>query len=130
MVNDPIADFINQLRNAGAVNKAVAAVPYSVLKERIAEVLKEKGYIKGFEKKGKKVQKTLEVTLSYEKGAHKIQGAKRVSKPGRRLYKGAKDIFPVRYGFGTMVLSTPKGILTGEDAHKEGVGGEVLFEIW
>ncbi len=94
-------------------------------------MLKVKGYVKQSEKKGKKVKKTLEVTLAYENdGSPKIKGVRRISKPGRRMYKSVGEITPVKYGHGTLVLSTPKGILAGEDARKEKVGGEALFEIW
>lgn len=131
MVTDPVADFINQIKNAGAVGKASVSIPLSNLKVAVAEVLKNKGYIKNFEKKGKKVKKTIEVELAYtEAGEHKINGVKRVSKPGRRTYKSTKEIVPVRYGHGMLVMSTPKGVMAGEDAKKENVGGEALFEIW
>lgn len=131
MVNDPVADFVNQIKNAGAVRKEVVTIPFSNLKEAVAQVLKTKGYIKAAEKRGKKVKKTLEVTIAYEQdGTPKIKGVKRVSKPGRRVYASVGDINPVKFGHGTVVLSTPKGVLAGEDAKKERVGGEVMFEIW
>lgn len=131
MVTDPVADFINQLKNAGAVGKQTVSLPYSKFKFAIAEKLKEVGYIKAAEKKGKKVRKTLEVTLQYdEKGHHKINDVKRVSKPGRRLYASVPEITSVRHGSGALILSTPKGILTDKEARKEKVGGETLFEIW
>jgi small subunit ribosomal protein S8 len=95
------------------------------------EELEQVGFIASVEKSGKKVRKNIEVTLMYEKnGLPTISGVKRVSKPGRRLYRGFKEIVPVRYGTGTLVLSTPKGILTDTEARKEKVGGETLFEIW
>jgi len=131
MVTDPVADFVNQIKNAGAVGKTTVSVPFSNLKSAIADVLLAKGYIRGVEKKGKKIKKTLEVTLAYaEDGKHRIKGVKRISKPGRRSYKSVKEIVPVRYGHGAVILSTPKGVLTGDDAKKENVGGETLFEIW
>ena len=131
MVSDPVADFINRLKNAGAVKQAIVSVPYSSLKMAIAEKLKDVGYIKLIEKKGKKIRKTLDVTLKYDDaGRHVIQGVKRVSKPGRRIYKSAHEIIPVRYGKGALVLSTPQGIKTDKEARKEKVGGEALFEIW
>lgn len=131
MVTDPVADFINQIKNAGAVGKATVSIPLSNMKAAIAQVLKQEGYIRSFEKRGKKVQKTIEVELSYlENGKPKIQGVKRISKPGRRLYKSTKEIVPVRYGHGMIVMSTPKGIMSGSQARKESVGGEALFEIW
>lgn len=131
MVNDTVGDFIIRLKNAGAVRQASTAIPYSTFKMAIAEKLKDAGYVKAIEKKGKKVKKTLDVVLKYdEKGAHAISGVKRISKPGRRIYKSVLEIHPVRYGRGALILSTPKGIMTDKEARKEKVGGEALFEIW
>ncbi len=131
MVNDPIGDLIIRLTNAGAVRKASVAVPFSMLKMAVAEKLKEAGYVAHVEKKGKKVKKTLEIGLKYDTaGVHRIAGVKRVSKPGRRVYKGVLDINPVRYGHGLLILSTPKGILTDKEAKTAKVGGEAMFEIW
>lgn len=131
MVSDPVADLINRLKNAGAVKHVVVSLPYSNFKMAIAEKLKEAGYVKAVEKKGKKVRKTLEVMLKYkESGKPFIEGVKRISKPGRRLYKAAHEITRVRYGHGALVLSTPKGIKTDKEARKEKVGGEALFQIW
>lgn len=131
MVNDPVADFINRLVNAGAIGHATVSLPFSNFKFAIAEKLREMGYVGAVEKKGKKVKKTLDVTLVYKPtGEAKIQGVKRVSKPGRRLYASVNEIRPVRYGHGTMIMSTPKGIKTDKEARKEKVGGENLFQIW
>lgn len=131
MVGDPIGDFIIRLKNAGAVAHESVSVPHSKMKLAIAEVLKEAGFIKDVEKRGKKVRKTLNIDLMYNKnGSPRITEVKRISKPSRRIYKGAAEIFPVRYGKGMLILSTPKGILTDAQARKEGVGGEALFEIW
>lgn len=131
MVNDTIGDFIVRLTNAGAVHAASVALPYSAFKMAVAEKLKDAGYVAAVEKKGKKVRKTLDVTLKYdEAGKHVIQGVKRISKPGRRMYKSTREIMPVRYGHGALILSTPKGVLTDKEARKAQVGGEALFEIW
>ncbi|MDP2650246.1 MAG: 30S ribosomal protein S8 [bacterium] len=131
MVGDPIGDFIIRLKNAGAVGRESVSVPYSQMKMAVAEVLKSEGFVKAVEKRGKKVRKTIHVDLLYkENGTPRIADVKRVSKPGRRMYRGAKQIFPVRYGKGMLVLSTPKGILTDKEARKERVGGEALFEIY
>ncbi len=132
MVSDTIGDFIVRLTNAGAIKKASVSVPYSAFKMAVAEKLRDMGYVKDVEKKGKKVKKTLDVVLKYDEatGEHKIQGVKRISKPGRRLYKSMKEIMPVRYGHGALVLSTPKGVLSDKEARSQKVGGEALFEIW
>lgn len=130
-MTDPVADFITRLKNAGAIKKQSISLPYSIFKMAIAEKLKDAGYVTAVDKKGKKVKKTLDVVLKYdESGKHVIAGVKRVSKPGRRMYKGVHDIKPVKYGHGALILSTPKGIMTDKEARKEGVGGEALFEIW
>ena len=131
MTTDPIGDLINQIKNAGAVKKATVSIPFSNFKLAIAEKLKTEGWVKGVEKKGKKVKKTLDITIKYnEDGKAFIQGVKRVSKPGRRIYRGFEDVIPVKYGFGALILSTPKGIKTDKEAKKEKVGGEALFQIW
>lgn len=130
-MTDPIADFITRLKNASAIRKESASAPYSTFKHAIAEKLKEAGFLQAVEKRGKKVRKTLDVTLKYKMdGTPAISGVRRISKPGRRLYRSVKEIHPVKYGHGALVLSTPKGILTDKEARKSQVGGEVLFEIW
>ncbi len=131
MVGDPIGDFIIRLKNASAVNHEVVSIPFSKMKMAVAEVLKENGYIKDVEKSGKKVRKTIHVRLQYkDDGTPRISSVKRISKPGRRIYKSVDDIHSVRYGKGMSVISTPNGILTDSQARKARVGGEVLFEIW
>lgn len=129
-MTDPIADMIIRLKNAGASRKDSVSFPYSKLKESICEVLNREGFIGSFEKKGKTVAKSIEVELLYPNDNPKIEGVRRVSKPSRRFYVGAKEIRRVKNGFGMLILSTPLGIKTGEEARKEQVGGESLFEIW
>ncbi len=131
MVGDPIGDFIIQLKNAGMVRKSIVSIPYSKLKAAIADKLKESGFVAQVDKHGKKAKKALDITLKYDaSGAPYIQGVQRISKPGRRLYRGVSEIFPVKYGRGKRILSTPAGILTGEEAREKNVGGEDLFIIW
>ncbi|MFT5849712.1 MAG: small subunit ribosomal protein S8 [Patiriisocius sp.] len=132
MVGDTVGDFIIQLKNAGMVGKKDVSLPYSKLKHSIADALVSEGYLVSAETKGKEAAtKTLDVKLQYdEDGTHHIRGVKRVSKPGRRMYKKASEIYPVKFGKGRMILSTPAGILTGDQARKENVGGEELFIIW
>jgi small subunit ribosomal protein S8 len=127
---DTIGDFIVRLKNAGAVGHQSVSLPHSRLKEAIARKLEVAGYIAGVEVTGKDVKKTLEVTLKYEAGKHVISDVQRVSKPGRRLYTKVEEIFPVKFGKGSLILSTPKGILTDKEARSERVGGEQLFIIW
>jgi small subunit ribosomal protein S8 len=131
MVNDPVGDFIIRLTNAGAIKKQNISVPYSNFKLAIAEKLKDAGYIGEVEKKGKKIKKTLDIVLKYDaQNNPRIQGVKRISKPGRRMYKSVIEIVPVRYGKGALILSTPAGVKTDKEAKAEKVGGEALFEIW
>lgn len=131
MVGDTVGDFIIQLKNAGMVGKKEISLPYSKLRHAVADRLVKEGYIVSAEKHGKKIGKTLEVALKYDaKGDHHIRGVKRVSKPGRRLYIKAAEIYPIKFGKGRLLLSTPAGILTGEEARKQNVGGEQLFIIW
>ncbi|MBI2610732.1 30S ribosomal protein S8 [Candidatus Kaiserbacteria bacterium] len=131
MVNDPVADLIVRLQNAAAVHKPSVSVPFSNFKMAVAEALKGAGYVKAVEKRGKKVKRVLDIMLSYdEAGRPAISGVKRISKPGRRVYRGARELYAIRYGHGMLVLSTPKGVMTNADARKHKVGGEALFEVW
>ncbi len=131
MVGDTVGDFIIQLKNAGMVGKKNVSIPYSKLKHAIADKLVQEGYIVSAVKEGKKVTKSLEVGLKYDiRGDHQIRGVKRISKPGRRLYIKATEVYPVKFGKGRVIISTPEGILTGEEARKQNVGGEQLFIIW
>lgn len=131
MVTDPIADLITRLKNAGMVKHAQAVMPYSKMKEAIARTLQQAGFVGEVSHEGTGATKMLIVTLAYDKnGVSRIKGVKRISKPGRRLYAGVKDIHPVKYGKGVLVLSTPRGILIDAEARKVKVGGETLFTMW
>lgn len=131
MVSDTIGDLIIRLKNAGMVKKEIVSVPYSKLRHAVLNKLVDAGYVASATEKGKDVQeKTIEVTLSYENGEHRINDVKRISKPGRRLYTKVADIHPIKFGKGHMILSTPAGILTNEEAKEKKVGGEQLFIIW
>jgi len=131
MVGDPISDLITRIKNAGAVRKDELVLPYSKFKASVAEALSNAGFVGEVSKEGKGVKKSLKIGLLYKgDGSPRIMDVKRVSKPGRRLYKSVKHIFPVRYGKGASIFSTPKGILTDSQARQEKVGGEELFKIW
>lgn len=130
MVTDPIADFLIRLKNAGDVGHENVSIPYSKLKMAVASILKKEGYIADVSKKGKKITKSIEVNLASADGVPKIKGIKRISKPSRRVYLGVKNISPIRHGYGLLILSTPKGLMTGKEARKGCVGGEALFKIW
>jgi len=130
MVTDPISDFITRIKNASDAGKASLSMPYSSLKENIAHVLAKGGYVDGINTKGKGIEKTLEITLTYMGNEPRVHGVDRISKSSRRIYQKSKDIRMFKSGFGNIILSTPKGVLLDVDAKKFKVGGEVLFKIW
>lgn len=118
------------MKNGSLAGKESVSFPYSKMKNAIGECLKRAGYVSEISKKTKKGQPMLEVKLVYTDKKPKITEVERISKQSRRVYFGMKDIHSVRNGSGLLVLSTPKGILSGKDARKEQVGGEALFRIW
>lgn len=130
MVNDPIGDFIVRLKNASDVGLPHVVVSYSKLKHSVADVLVASGFVAKVEKEGKDPKSALTVHLAYKDGKPRITGVKRISKPGRRMYASVSEINPVKYGKGILVLSTPKGVMTGGQAKKEKVGGETMFEMF
>ena len=134
MVNHPISDMLIRIKNAQAVGKGQVLIPFSKLKFKIANVLKGEGFISGVEKRKKKSKKSthdyMELLLKYNDGRGAIDGIKIISKPSRRMYVGAKDIKPVRSGYGVSIISTSTGIITSKEAKKKNVGGEILFEIY
>lgn len=130
-MNDPIGDFIIRIKNAGRVGKKSVSLPYSKMKNAIAELLSKKGYLGEISNKSKGNIKYLVVEILYgEDKKPLISDVKRISKPSRRLYEKAKNIRIFRRGYGMSVFSTPKGIMSDWDAKKENLGGEHLFNIW
>ncbi len=130
-VMDVIADMLTMIRNAQAVKKPEVFIPFSSLKFEIAKVLEKEGFVEKVEKKGKSPKKKIKIVLRYdESGRGAISGLKRVSRPGRRIYLGWRDIKPVRSGYGILILSTSHGILTDKEARSKKVGGEVICEVW
>ncbi len=130
-MTDPIADMITRIRNANSVEKRFVDIPSSILKKRIAFVLKSEKYIEDFIfiKDGKK--NSIRIFLKYShNGKSVITGIDRVSKPGRRVYVGSRDMPRVLDGLGVSIISTSKGVLSNRTASKFGIGGEVLFSIW
>ena len=118
------------MKNGSLAGKESVSFPYSKMKNAIGECLKKAGYVSEISKKVKKGQPILEVRLIYKDKKPKIMEVERVSKQSRRVYFKMKDIHSVRNGSGLLVLSTPKGILSGKEARKEQVGGEALFRLW
>ena len=129
-MQDPIADMLTRLRNAGAAGLKKIEMPSSKEKAAIAAVLKEEGYISDFAVLEDGAKRILSVTLKYYQGMPVIEGIERVSKPSCRIHCTCKDIPNVRGGLGTVVLSTPNGILSGRKAKEANVGGEVLLYVW
>ncbi|MDB5188576.1 MAG: ribosomal protein small subunit ribosomal protein [Candidatus Nomurabacteria bacterium] len=128
---DPISDMLITMKNAAMVSKETVVVPFSNIKNAIAQCLKESGFISNVSKKTEKNNvPVLEIQLSYTPEGPKIHDVKRMSKPSRRMYTSMKELRPVKNGHGITVLSTPKGILNDKQARKEMVGGEVLFTMW
>lgn len=125
-MSDPIADMLTRIRNAQMVDKAVVTMPASKLKTAIAQVLKDEGYIDGFQVKEEGGKKELEIALKYYAGRPVIERIERVSRPGLRVYRGAKSIPQVMNGLGVAIVTTPKGVMTDRKARAAGVGGEVL----
>ncbi len=128
---DPIADMLTRIRNANSAVHDQVDIPASKLKEQIARVLKREGFIKDFQVIQTGVQGVIRVFLKYGPERERvINGIKRVSRPGLRVYVGTEEIPRIFGGLGTVVMSTPKGVLTGKQARRMGIGGEVLAYVW
>lgn len=125
-MSDPIADMLTRIRNAQIVQKAAVTMPSSKLKVAIAQVLKDEGYIDGFQVKSEDGKAELEIALKYYAGRPVIERIERVSRPGLRIYKGRDAIPQVMNGLGVAIVTTPKGVMTDRKARQTGVGGEVL----
>ena len=129
-MTDPLSDFFIQIKNGYRARKGAVVVPFSNLKSEIARVLEARKYIGSYEKKGRKVRKFLELKLLYDDGKPSLTEVRLLSKPSRRLYVGVDKIRPVRQGHGLLIVSTSKGVMTGEDAKKERIGGQLIAEVW
>ena len=130
-ITDPIADMLTRIRNAGSARHETVDVPNSKMKKAIAEILLEEGYIKSFQLIDDGTQGVIRITLKYLPGKEKaIQGLRRVSKPGLRVYAGADELPKVLRGLGIAIVSTSKGVMTDKAARTAHVGGEVLAFVW
>jgi small subunit ribosomal protein S8 len=128
---DTIGNMLTIIRNGLAVKKETVSVPFSKFKFRIAEILSKEGIVGEVSKKGRKVKKTISITLKYdENNEPMVRSIKRISKLSRRIYRPLKKIHPIQKGYGIQLLTTSKGVLTDKEAFKEKVGGEVICEIW
>lgn len=130
-LTDPVADFLTRIRNAMRSRHQKLDVPASKLKAEIARILKEEGYIANYKPTEENGQKVLRVYLKYNTNNESvIKDLKRISRPGCRVYQGKDEIRRVQGGLGIAILTTPKGVMTGRQARREGVGGELLAEVW
>lgn len=130
-VNDPISDMLTRIRNAGMARKAETTMPSTKVLVAIAKVLKDEGYIADYEVIEKRPQNQLKIALRYGPDKrHTIREIKRVSKPGLRVYTGKDGIPRVRSGLGIAIVTTPQGVMSGYEARRRGIGGEVLCTVW
>jgi len=130
-MTDPIADLLTRIRNAHMANHSTVDVPASQMKRSIVEILRDEGYLEGYELLEDDRQGVLRVRLKYlPNGAAAIRGMERVSRPGRRIYRGKDEIPKVLNGLGVVIVSTPAGVLTGSSCRRRGLGGEVLCNVW
>ena len=128
-MSDPIADMLTRIRNAQMVEKAIVTMPASKVKTAIAQVLKDEGYIDGFQVKSADGKNELEIALKYYAGRPVIERIERVSRPGLRVYRGRNAIPQVQNGLGVAIVTTPQGVMTDRKARATGVGGEVLCYV-
>jgi small subunit ribosomal protein S8 len=130
MVSDPIADMLAQIKNASMAGRSSVTLPHSKLKEKVADILAKEGYIVSLDTIGEKPKRMLVLTLKYQNKRSVITDIKRKSKPGLRRYIPKTEIPIVLGGVGIAIISTSAGIMTGQEAKKRGIGGELICEIW
>ncbi|HEX5007591.1 MAG TPA: 30S ribosomal protein S8 [Hyphomonadaceae bacterium] len=128
-MNDPLGDLLTRIRNAQRRGKSTVSSPASKLRVHVLEVLQREGYIRGFTEVEKEGRKELDIELKYYDGAPVISEIRRISKPGRRVYSPVRDLPLVRNGLGISVLSTPKGVMSDNEARTQNVGGEILCRV-
>ena len=130
-MTDPIADILIRIKNGYQAQKEIVEIPYSRLKQAIGEILAKEGFLASCQVKTLKNRfKVLSLGLKYDKKTPALTNVKRISKPGLRVYAPANKIPPVKYGFGITIVSTPKGLMTGSEAKKKHLGGEIIGQIW
>lgn len=130
MMNDPLGDMLTRIRNAQMRGKSTVRTPASKLRAWVLDVLTDEGYIRGYDKVEDTAHPELEISLKYYEGVPVIRELKRVSKPGRRVYMGSKDIPSVRQGLGVSIVSTPRGVMSDANARTANIGGEVLCTVF
>ena len=130
MNTDPIADMLTRIRNAASARRDSLSMPYSKMKEQIARILKDNGYIANYKVNESGTFKALEVELIDPEAGQSFTAINRVSKPGRRIYAGVEDIPAVLGGRGIVIVSTSAGVMTGREARRKGLGGELICKVW
>jgi small subunit ribosomal protein S8 len=129
-MTDPLGDMLTRIRNGQQARKDSILTPASKLRTRVLDVLQREGYIRGYSEEELAGQKGIRIELKYFEGQPAIQHLARVSKPGRRVYSGAQELPHIRNGLGTIIVSTPRGVLSDAEARAQNVGGEVLAEVF
>ena len=129
-LTDPFADMLTRIRNANLAKHNTVKIPFSKIKESLANILKSEGYINNFEVKEEGTKKDIIVSLKFMDGEAVIKGLKRISKPGRRVYTSVESLPKVLGGLGIAIVSTPNGVITDKECRKHSVGGEVLCYVW
>jgi small subunit ribosomal protein S8 len=129
-ITDPVGDYLSRIRNAIAAKHEKVDIPASRVKLELTKILKEEGFIQNYKLQEDKKQGAIRIFLRYTNGVSVITGLKQITKPGRRMFSRKDDVPKVFSGLGISIVSTSKGIMTGDKSHKIGVGGEVLCEIW
>jgi len=131
---DPISDFFIRIKNGYLVKKDRVFIPFSKMKFSIAKILESNGFVLSVGKKKRKTRKSehtfLDIKLKYDKNVPAFEDVKLVSTPGRRIYVKKDEIKPVKSGYGIAIISTSKGVMTGEEAKKKGIGGQIIAEVW
>ena len=130
-VSDPVADLLTRIRNANLAYKDELIAPVSKQNDAVLRILAQEGYIDGFEREGEGVHQAFRIRLKYDKGRQRtISGLKRISTPGRRVYRGRGELPRVLGGLGIAIVSTSQGLMTDREASKKGIGGEILAHVW
>ncbi len=129
-MTDPIADMLTRIRNAQSINHAEVLVPYSKVKFELGGILQKEGFVKNIELIGKAPQKNIKIALKYKNSQPVIKFIKRISKPGKRVYRSKDDLPWVMQNTGIAIISTSQGLITNKEARKKEIGGEVVCEIW
>lgn len=127
---DPISDMLTRIRNASKLRHEEVTVPYSEFKIKVLDVLKQKGYVGDYEKTKQGKIDVIKVMLLYDNNESKISDLQRISKPSQRIYVNKRNIPKSKQGLGIMIISTPKGLMTDDEARKQRIGGELLCEVW